>query len=130
MLRALYEGVVYCHLSHINKLRTAGAQIKSARMTGGGSRSQVWTQMFADAIQIPMEVSDGIELGARGAALSAAIGAGIFRDYAEATSQAVSIERVNEPNPANAQAYLDRFSEYEKLVNVMQSSWDSLNKLD
>jgi len=41
LLRALYEGVVFCHLSHIEKLRIAGAQIKSARLTGGGSRSQV-----------------------------------------------------------------------------------------
>jgi L-xylulokinase len=126
LLRALYEGVVYCHLSHINKLRKAGAQIKSARMTGGGSRSKVWTQMFADTIQVPMEVSDGSELGARGAALSAAIGAGIFQDYSEATTQAVSIVRVDEPDPANKQAYQDRYAEYESLVKVMQTSWDNL----
>jgi L-xylulokinase len=130
MLRALYEGVVYCHLSHINKLRKAGAQIKSARMTGGGSRSKVWTQMFADAMQMPMEVSDGSELSARGAAVSAAIGVGIYRDYAEAAAEAVSIVRVNEPIPANAQPYLERFAEYEHLVAVMQTSWDALNKLD
>jgi L-xylulokinase len=129
LLRALYEGVVYCHLNHINKLRKAGAQIKSARMTGGGSRSKVWTQMFADTIQVPMEVSDGSELGARGAALSAGIGAGIFHDYAEATTQAVSIVRVDEPNPANKQAYQDRYAEYESLVNVMSTSWNNLYKL-
>ena len=61
MLRALYEGVVFGHLCHIEKLRAAGAQIKAVRLTGGGSRSQVWTQMFADTIQLPMEVSDGIQ---------------------------------------------------------------------
>jgi sugar (pentulose or hexulose) kinase len=45
--------------------------------------------MFADTIGVPMEVSDGTELGARGAALSAGIGVGIYRDYAEAVAQAV-----------------------------------------
>jgi L-xylulokinase len=130
LLRALYEGVVYCHLSHINKLRKAGAQIKSARMTGGGSRSKVWTQMFADTMQMPIEVSDGNELSARGAALSAAIGAGIYRDYSEAAAAAVTIVRVHEPIPANTKPYLERYAEYERLVEVMQTPWDALNKLD
>ncbi len=47
--------------------------------------------MFADAMQMPIEVSDGNELSARGAALSAAIGAGIYRDYSEAAAEAVTI---------------------------------------
>jgi L-xylulokinase len=130
LLRALYEGVVFCHLSHIEKLRAAGAQINLARMTGGGSRSQVWTQMFADTIQLPMEVSDGTELGARGAALSAGIGAGVYRDYAEAVEQAVSIVRVQEPIPANTLLYLERYAEYQRLIKVMQEPWKALNKLD
>lgn len=130
LLRALYEGVVFCHMSHIEKLRAAGAQIKTARLTGGGSRSQVWTQMFADAIQVPMEVSDGTELGARGAALSAGIGTGVYRNYAEAVEQAVSIVRVQEPVAANTPFYLERFAEYERLVKVMQEPWEALNRLD
>ena len=130
LLRALYEGVVFGHLSHIEKLRTAGAKIDSARLAGGGSRSPVWSQMFADTIQVPMEVSDGNELGARGAALAAGIGAGIYRDYAEAVQEAVSVVRVHEPVPANTQLYLRRYAEYERLTQVMQAPWLELSKLD
>jgi L-xylulokinase len=129
LLRALYEGVVYCHLNHIEKLRKAGAQIQTARLTGGGSRSKVWTQIFADAIQAPMEVSDGTELGARGAALSAGVGAGIYKDYSEAVQQAVTIERVQEPDANNVQLYKDRYAEYERLTKVMQEPWEGLYKL-
>jgi L-xylulokinase len=129
LLRALYEGVVFCHLNHIEKLRNAGAHIQGARLTGGGSRSQVWTQMFADTIQLPMEVSDGTELGARGAALSAGVGVGAYRDYAEAVEQAVSIVRVQEPIPTNTPHYLRRYAEYERLAQVMQAPWEALNKV-
>jgi L-xylulokinase len=130
LLRALYEGVVFGHLNHIEKLRKAGGQINTARLAGGGSRSAVWSQMFADTIQVPMEISDGNELGARGAALSAGIGAGIYRDYAEAVQEAVSVVRVHEPIPANTPLYLARYAEYERLINVMQTPWEALNKLD
>jgi len=129
LLRALYEGVVFGHLSHIEKLRQAGAQINSARLAGGGSRSAVWSQMFADTIQVPMEVPDGNELGARGAALAAGIGAGIYSDYAEAVREAVSVVRVHEPIPANTPLYLARYAEYQGLVDVMREPWESLNQL-
>jgi L-xylulokinase len=130
LLRALYEGVVFGHLSHLEKLRAAGAQVKTARMTGGGSRSPIWTQIFADTLQLPIEVSDGSEVGARGAALSAGIGAGVYRDYAEAVEGAVKIVRVQEPDPANTPLYLARYAEYQHLVKVMQAPWEALNKLE
>jgi len=130
LLRALYEGVVFGHLNHIEKLRAAGGQIHTARLAGGGSRSAVWSQMFADMIQVPMEVSDGNELGARGAALSAGIGAGIYRNYAEAVQEAVKVVRVHEPIPANTQHYLARYAEYERLIKVMQEPWEALSRLD
>lgn len=130
LLRALYEGVVFGHLSHIEKLRAAGAQIDGARLAGGGSRSPVWSQMFADTIQVPMEVPDGNELGARGAALSAGIGAGIYRDYTEAVQEAVSVVRVHEPILANTPLYLARYAAYQRLVEVMQAPWEELNKLN
>jgi L-xylulokinase len=130
LLRALYEGVVFGHLNHIEKLRKAGGQINTARLAGGGSRSVVWSQMFADTIQVPMEISDGNELGARGVALSAGIGAGIYRDYAEAVQEAVSVVRVHEPIPANTPLYMARYAEYERLIKVMQVPWEELNKLD
>jgi len=130
LLRALYEGVVFGHLNHIEKLRKAGAQINTARLAGGGSRSPVWSQMFADTIQVPMEVSDGNELGARGVALAAGIGAGIYCDYTEAVQQAVSVVRVHEPIPINTPLYLARYCEYERLINVMQTPWEELNKLN
>lgn len=130
LLRALYEGVVFGHLSHIEKLRAAGGQFSSARLAGGGSRSAVWSQMFADTIQVPMEISDGNELGARGAALAAGICAGIYKDYAEAVQEAVKVIRVHEPNPANTPLYLERYAEYQRLARAMQEPWEALHRLD
>ncbi len=130
LLRALYEGVVFGHLNHIEKLRKAGGQINTARLAGGGSRSLVWSQMFADMIQVPIEITDGNELGARGAALSAGIGAGIYKNYAQAVHEAVSVVRTHEPIPANTSIYLARYAEYERLIRVMQEPWEFLHKLD
>ena len=132
MLRSLYEGVVYGHLSHFEKLRDAGGSgnhIEVARLSGGGAHSSVWTQIFADTLQLPIEVPDGIEIGARGAAMSAGIGVSVYKDHADAVSTAVKVKRRQEPNPAATPFYLDRYNEYKNLLECMQEPWDRLSRL-
>jgi len=130
IVRALYEGVVYCHLAHVDKLRAAGATMDVARLTGGGSRSRVWTQIFADALQLPVEVPEGVELGARGAAICAGLGAGVYKDHAEAVARAVKVERRQEPDPEATPHYLARYDEYRRLLEAMEVPWDHLSSLD
>jgi L-xylulokinase len=132
MLRSLYEGVVFSHLSHFEKLRDAGGSdihIESVRLSGGGARSRVWTQIFADTLQLPMEVPDGTEIGARGAAMSAGIGVGVYKDHADAVETAVKVKRRQEPNPEATPLYLARYTEYKKLVEGMREPWDRLSRL-
>ena len=115
--------------THIAKLRAAGARLELARMTGGGSHSHVWTQMFADALQLPIEVSDGAEVAARGVAMAAGISAGVYRDHADAVAQTVRLERRHEPNPEMAAAYQARYAEYENLLEAMKEPWNRLARL-
>jgi L-xylulokinase len=129
VLRALYEGVVYGHLAHVDKLRAAGAQIHAARFTGGGSHSLVWTQMFADALELTIEVPDGSEVAARGVAMAAGIAAGIYRDYSEAVQRSVRLARRHEPDPAKAAYYRSHYAEYGCLATAMSEPWDRLAHL-
>ncbi|HEX9118550.1 MAG TPA: FGGY-family carbohydrate kinase [Anaerolineae bacterium] len=126
VLAALYEGVVYSHLSHVDRLRATGLRIERARLTGGGSHSRVWTQMFADALQLPIEVVAGSEIGALGAAMAAGIAAGAYRDHADAVARVVRVERVHEPEPGRAEAYRARYAEYQCLAAAMAEPWNRL----
>ena len=57
LLRALFEGVIFEHRRHIEVLRGAGVRFDSATLSGGGARSPVWPQMFADVLGIPITVA-------------------------------------------------------------------------
>ncbi len=129
VLRALYEGVVYGHLAHVDKLRAAGAQVRSVRFTGGGSHSLVWTQMFADALGLTIEVPEGREVAARGVAMAAGIAAGTYRDYADAVGRSVRLARRHEPDPARTEYYRTRYAEYGCLATAMSEPWDRLARL-
>lgn len=129
LLRALYEGVVFCHRDHVDRLRRAGITIRKARLTGGGSRSVVWTQIFADVIGLPMEVVGGKETGARGVAISAGIGAGVYKSYQEAVQQAVKVERVQDPQAEYAGIYQKRYEIYQALAESMKAPWERMAQL-
>jgi L-xylulokinase len=129
VLRSLYEGVVYGHMNHIEKLRAAGAKIEKARMTGGGSHSHVWTQMFSDALDLRIEVPEGAEVAARGVAMAAGIAVGAYRDYADAVAKVVQVERVHQPNTQATPHYQARFQEYKTILEAMKEPWNRLAKL-
>ncbi len=129
LLRAVYEGVVYGHMSHIEKLKSSDIQMDIARFTGGAARSTVWGQMFADAIGIPMEVVDGEETGARGAAMCAGIGVGVYDNYQDAVEKTVIVKNRYQPDHERTALYRERFVEYQNLVQVMNEAWNRLSKL-
>ena len=129
LLRAVYEGVVYGHLSHVEKLRAAGLDMSVARLTGGGSRSAVWAQMFADALQMPIEVTRGQEMGARGAALAAGVAVGVYADFHDAVARTVVVDRRYEPDAALSGYYRARYAEYRFLAAALGEAWDRLSRL-
>lgn len=49
MLRAVYEGIVFSHVTHVKKLLKNRKPPKSIRLSGGAANSDVWVQIFADA---------------------------------------------------------------------------------
>jgi L-xylulokinase len=130
ILRALYEGVVYGHRSQIENLLAAGARADSMRLIGGAARSPIWAQMFADVLGVPIEVPQGSEIGARGAALCAGIGVGVYTSYADAAARAVRIERAYSPDPTATARYHAAYAEYQRLAEVMREPWERLQRLE
>ncbi len=63
IVRSVFEGIVFCHMVHIEKLLMNRADFTSIRLAGGAANSRIWTQMFADVTGYPVEVVDVKELG-------------------------------------------------------------------
>jgi L-xylulokinase len=127
MLRALFEGVLFEHKRHIEALADTGVSFDRAILSGGGSRSPVWPQMFADCLGVPISVADAQETGALGAAIGAGIAAEIFASYEEAVSKMTSIRHVFEPNPAMKAHYDQRYETYLKLTKAMRILWADMS---
>lgn len=125
LLRALFEGVAFNHKSHVDALKKA-FDIKQARLTGGGARSELWSQMFADVLDLPVEITDVEESGALGAATLAGIGVGVFGSLEEAREKAVRILRVHQPDPERRGQLAEAYETYAALAGTMGPMWSRL----
>ncbi|WP_458793021.1 FGGY-family carbohydrate kinase [Yoonia sp. MH D7] len=123
MLRALFEGVMFEHSRHIDVLRAAGVSFDHAVMSGGGSRSPHWPQMFADSLGVPISVAEARETGALGAAIGVAVATGHVADYEEGLARMTRIKQVFEPAQAMKAHYADRYETYHALTESMKDFW-------
>lgn len=125
VIRALYEGICFSHRYHIERLLRYLPAPEAARMSGGGAKSSEWSQMFADVLQMPMEIPVATELGNLGAAMCARIGAGLFQDVEDAATQMVKVSRIVHPNPGKKAVYDEKYARYQKLINTLNGYWDN-----
>jgi L-xylulokinase len=112
VVRAVYEGIVFCHLVHIDKLLQNREQTRAIRLGGGAAKSAVWAQMFADVTGLPVETIDTDELGTLGCAMAAAVAAGEFANLKEAAAEMVKIKSRMEPDMARLETYKQKFAAY------------------
>lgn len=124
MLRAVFEGVVFSHRMHIERLLSLRGDMPQAiRMAGGASRSEVWAQMFADVLQMPVEISGTAELGTLGVAMCAGVAAGCFGSLCEASKVFSQVSHVLQPDPAKKAVYDQKYKRYCKAIESLKPLW-------
>jgi xylulokinase len=112
LVRAVLEGValnarwLLRAVEHFTRHR-----LDPIRFIGGGARSEVWCQIFADVLGRDIEqVADPVNANARGAGLLAAVALGelTFDQVAER----VQVARSYQPDPGTSQLYDGLFDEF------------------
>lgn len=126
VLRAILEGITFNHKTHVDALKSK-FPISEARLTGGGAQSGLWSQLFADALGIPVVITDAREAGARGAALCAGVAVGVFPNLSVATDQATRILRRHQPDATRHERLQGSYATYLQLVEALGSVWRSMD---
>jgi xylulokinase len=77
-------------------------------LTGGGTRSQAWCQLFADIANIPVAVAaDAENVGVRGAVLAAQVSLGEIESYNPPGYFPVKVTL--QPNPKHREHYDQKY---------------------
>jgi xylulokinase len=100
LARALLEGVCFALKDSLVLMQGLGVAPDWLQVVGGGARSPAWRQILAAVLNVPLQRLAIEEGPALGAALLAAVGAGVHADVETAVAAAVRTEGAPEaPDP-------------------------------
>lgn len=126
VLRAVYEGVVFAHFTHVKALRESGNHPDVIRLAGGVVNSRVWSQMFADVLKAPMQLIKNEELGTKGAVMAAGVAAGIYKDYSAAVKVCIKPGELLEPDESRTEIYRAKYANYKRIIDALDGVWEKL----
>lgn len=119
-LRAIYEGTALSMLDCYEHIPESSNQVF---LSGGGTRSDFWCQMFADCTGKEILVTKGNELGARGVALLAGCATGLYRDINHAAEKVFVIDKRFVPDMKNHRTYLELYQLYKDIYTHLSDDW-------
>jgi len=129
--RAILEGLAYALRE--GKERTekrSGVPVTELRVSGGGSQSDAALQLTADVFGLPTARPHTYETSGLGAAIDAAVGLGLHRDFDAAIRSMTRIGQVFEPDSANRAVYDALYNQvYKQMYLRLQPLYKRLQAL-
>ncbi|MGI8845716.1 MAG: gluconokinase [Thermoleophilaceae bacterium] len=128
LVRAALEGVCHQLALVLDSMRAAGNDIEAIRATGGFARSELWCQMLADGLDMPIAFPDNHEGSALGAALMGMEALGIIDSVAVA-ADLVPPGRIVTPDAAAAATYAAMRPLFADLSDSLEPAFRQLGAL-
>jgi xylulokinase len=129
LVRAILEGVTYSLRDCLAIMEEQRVAVKQIRATGGGAKSSFWRQMQADVLGKTVVSMAADEGPAYGVALLAAVGAGEFKNIAEACDATVKTTGQVKSRAASRRLYDVGFPVYQQLYRSLRDDFKSIAML-
>jgi xylulokinase len=124
MVRAVMEGVVFALRQGLELMQSLGTPVERLVATGGATRHPLWLKLQADIFNRPVYISQAEEATARGAAVLAGLGSGIFSDAREAVQTAFEeAQPAAAPDAAQAMRYASAYEEYTRWAQALAEKY-------
>ena len=127
MIRAVMEGVAYNTRWLMEGVESfIGRPFEGLRFIGGGAKSELWCQIFADVLERPIDrVADPLSANVRGAAFVAAVGLG--RLEVDDIASLVPVEKRYMPNQDHRSIYDELFKAFLEIRKNNEAMYNRLN---
>jgi xylulokinase len=125
VIRAILEGVAFSLRDTLTIFADMKVPVKQIRLGGGGARSKLWRQIQADVYGQAVELVEGEEGAAYGAALLAGVGAGVWHTVDAACETSIRVSQRVEPQRDDGKLMNERYAVYRQLYPSLRGLFNS-----
>lgn len=123
--RAVLEGVAYSMKDCFATLVELGIAPTQAAAIGGGAKSDLWRQILADMLNIPLKTVDNVD-SSLGSAMMAGVAVGVFESHQHAVERCVRVTGETLPNPEGVAFYNEQFKLYKEIQQALAPIYHKL----
>jgi xylulokinase len=124
LIRAILEGVAFGLRHNVEVARDAGVSITEIRSVGGGSRSDLWNQIKADVLGVPVLLPEASVGAPFGDAVLVGMGLGDYPDGGAAVRKMVKLRRRYDPDMANHARYSEIYPIFRRIYEHLKTDFD------
>ena len=126
MYQAVLEGVAFAIRDSLEVAKSLGIKIERSKICGGGAKSPLWKKIFANVLNIKIDMIESEEGPGYGGAMLAAVACGEFDSVEDAARKLVKVVDTIEPDPELAAKYE---AQYQKFVQIYPTVKELFPKL-
>jgi len=128
--RAIMEGLAYALREGLERLeRRTGGQVAEVAASGGASKNRRICRLTADVLGRPVYRAETYEASSLGAAMVAAVGAGIHDGFETAVRRMVRVYDRFEPRPEYRELYDRLFELYREIYPRLERFYKKLQRI-
>lgn len=126
LVQAVLEGVAFAIRDSFEVAKALGIDIPVSKLCGGGSKSPLWRKIFANVLNIPLQMVKTEQGPGYGAAMLAMVGAGRFSSVREASDALVEVASTTYPEPELAKKYDEKYNKFRLIYPAMKDVFPKL----
>lgn len=129
MTLAMLEGVAFGIRDSVEVAKKLGIAPKRSKICGGGAKSPLWRRIFANVLNVEIDVPETEEGPGYGGAILAAVACGEWESVETAAKTLVRIKNTISPDTELAALYDERYKQFTHIYPALKGVFPVLNKI-
>ena len=111
----------------IEVARQLGICIERSKICGGGAKSKLWQRIFANVLNVKLDILASEQGPGMGGAMLAMVACGTYPSVADAAAALVRVVETVEPESELVARYEERYAAYRKLYPALKGVFPHLH---
>ena len=120
LTQAILEGVAFAIRDSLEIARSQGIDVKTSKICGGGAKSALWKKMFANILNVRLEILESEQGPGMGGAMLAMVADGTYPSVQAVCDALVKVVDTVEPEPELVALYEERYQQFRQIYPALK----------